>query len=57
VKRTEEAVRDVVDVYCTVISRRYGRGTEEDHEGHRAGLGSGRRSNHRTLDTIMQCQV
>ena len=22
---------DVVEVYCTVISRNYGRGTEEDH--------------------------
>jgi len=28
----EGTMRDVVELYCTVISRNYGRGTEEDHE-------------------------
>jgi len=32
VKGLEEKMRDVIEVFCTVISRNYGRGTEEEHE-------------------------
>jgi hypothetical protein len=31
----EGTIRDVVEVYCTVISRNCGRGTEEEHEENR----------------------
>jgi len=31
-KGMERTMGDVVEVYCTVISRNYVRGTEENHE-------------------------
>jgi len=31
-KGMEGTIRDVVELYCTVISRNCGRGTEEGHE-------------------------
>ena len=42
----EGIMRDVVEVYSTIISRNYGRGTEEDQEVSQAGLGT---SPHRTV--------
>jgi hypothetical protein len=44
VKGMEGTMRDVVEVYCTVISRNYERGTEEEHEVPQDGLGT---SSHR----------
>jgi len=45
VRGMEGTIRDVVEVYCTVISRNYGSGTEEDNKMSHAGLGTSR---HRT---------
>jgi hypothetical protein len=44
VEGMEGTMRDVVEVYCTVTSRNYSTGTEEDQEVSQAGLGT---SNHR----------
>jgi hypothetical protein len=50
----EGTMRDVFEVYCTVISRNYGRGTEEDHEVSQAGLGTSRRPTWRIKNTRHQ---
>jgi hypothetical protein len=50
----EETMRDVVEVYCAVLSRNCGRGTEEDHEVSQAGLGTSRRPTWRIKNTRQQ---
>jgi len=47
----EGTMRDVFEVFCTVISRNYVRGTEEDHEVSEAGLGTSSHRNGRILNT------
>jgi len=44
-------MRDVVDVYCTVISPNYVRGTEEDQEVSQTGLGTSRHRNGSIINT------
>jgi hypothetical protein len=54
-KEMEGVMRDVVEVYCTVISRNCGRGTEEDHDVSQAGLGTSRRPTWRIINRRQQC--
>ena len=49
-------MRNVVEVYCTVISWNYSRGTEEDSEASQACLGTSRIPNWRFLNKRQQCE-
>jgi len=48
-------MRVVFEVYCTVISRNYGRGTEEAQKVSQAGLGTSRRPTWMIINTRQQC--
>jgi hypothetical protein len=52
VKGMEVTVSIKVEVYCTVISRNYVRGTEEEQEVSQAGLGTSRHRTGYLISTI-----
>ena len=55
VREMEGTLRDVL--YCTVISRNYDRGAEENQQVSQAGLGTSRRPSWRIINTRHQCYV
>jgi hypothetical protein len=50
----EGIIRDVVEVYCRVISPNYGRGTEEGHKDFQDNLGTSIHRNGKILNTKQQ---
>ena len=57
VREMERTMSDVVHVYCTVISRNYGRGTEENKEVSQTDLGTSIHRTGRILNTRQKWQA